>query len=857
MSRYLTILLLLFFFSGLNAQKQDSLKLSGKAIQKQDSVKAGLKNVQKSVVVKGKPKEIQIPDSVKFSPKVPPGAVKVNQVKIVTDKQGFIKAAGKEPRKLDTTKVYIQLFRIPGQTIKKPRIVYPPDEVRFAPKVPPQKAGPIPVNVISRKQGLIKKPVKGVQKKDSVKVYIKVLRKQDASAFLTYVAPNEPPTDSFRLVPEKRGLVVPSWIIAQRKAAIEAQKKAEQMKLDSAKAPKPRIIKQWNLSKDFSEEVPIEFDTTFTLFNRYRVTDIYSPVNAYLGNYGLPYYSLNFFDRINDPDKFLYSNLYHFMHSSENALFMNLQVPFTELKWTMSGEKETAEQTFRIKHSQNINRFLNFGLIYDIVFSLGQYTAQRSEDKTFTFYTSYTRSRYKLYFSMGLNGIFGQENGGITNKDELDIKIANTRDIPVNLGTLNDAKSFLRNRNFLVVQRYTFIGAQPDNDTVPKVKPEPVPFTGTFSHIFQLDYTRRMYSDASPKSGFYDSIYINNTATLDSLSDKVIKNTFRVDFSSAESKSVRLGGGFGFRNECFWFSQIIPGQKPLSADTADWFRGNNVLVGRFSNQIGNKFRWMVDGEYYFDRYRQGDINLNGELSKIFDLKKGRLEWLVTGAISKRTPSFWYTQWGSNHFRWEMDPAKESRMEVGTRISYPARKADLRLNYAIINNYMDFDTLAMPSQDTSRLTVLALSLRKDFRVWKFHFVPDIIVQKSSNTDVLDLPVATIRAAAYIEHMFSFEKTHGQLYTQFGVDVIYHTLYHPYNYMPATARYYRQEDTETGAYPFVNAFVNIKLKRTRFFLMFDHLNYGMMGGEKLYNYEMVPLYPLTTRRFSFGLAWTFYN
>jgi hypothetical protein len=369
----------------------------------------------------------------------------------------------------------------------------------------------------------------------------------------------------------------------------------------------------------------------------------------------------------------------------------------------------------------------------------------------------------------------------------------------------------------------------------------------------------------SPGSGFYDSIYINNKVTFDSLSYRALKNTFRIDFTTNESKTVKLSGGFGFRNERFWFSQIVPAGMILNTDTtgwylrniAEWIRSDNVLLGRLSNQLGNKYRWLVSGELFIDRYRKGDYNLNGEMAKLFDLKKGRVEWLITGGIYKRTPSFWYTRWGSNHFNWNIDLEKESRFEIGTRLSYPARNAELKFNYAIINNYLDFDTLAMPSQDSSMLTVMSLSLHKDFRAWKFHLVPDVILQKSNNTEVLELPQATVRVAAYFEHMFRFEKTNGRLNTQLGVDVTYHTLYHPYNYMPSTGRYYRQEQSETGDYPFINAFLNIKLKRTRFFVMFDHLNYGMMGEEKMYNYEMVPLYPQPGRRFTFGLAWTFYN
>jgi hypothetical protein len=79
-----------------------------------------------------------------------------------------------------------------------------------------------------------------------------------------------------------------------------------------------------------------------------------------------------------------------------------------------------------------------------------------------------------------------------------------------------------------------------------------------------------------------------------------------------------------------------------------------------------------------------------------------------------------------------------------------------------------------------------------------------------------------------------------------------LYHPYSYMPATGRFYRQELT-TGNYPFVNVFLNFKVKRTRVFLMFDHLNAGKTG----YNYDMIPGYPMNIRMFRYGLAWTFYD
>jgi hypothetical protein len=615
---------------------------------------------------------------------------------------------------------------------------------------------------------------------------------------------------------------------------------------------KHRIISQWNLSSDLTEEVPIPFDTVFSLFNRYRLADRYSPINATLGNYGLPFYQINFFDRVSDPDKFLYSYYYPLMYQPERYVFMNTQVPFTEAVWTYGGARETAEQTFRVRHSRNVNRFLNFGLVYDIVYNLGQYSYQRAEDKNFTFYGSYRGNRYKAYFAAGLNNITSFENGGISDPSQLGT--LDTRDVAVKLGGLDKAKSILKNRNLMLVQRYAVTGKpEASKDTVGISGKKPFRLTGTFSHIFVIDGNKRTYSDNFPGSGFYDSVYINSQTTFDSLSARSIKNTIRFDFATDETRKFRLGGGVGIRNELFKYSQIIPTHDTLLADTVVWHRHNNVLTGKLFNNIGDKFRWVATGELYITGYRAGDFNLNGVISKSFGWKKGPAAWNITGAITNRQPSFWMSRWGSNHFEWNNDLDKEFRIDLGTSFVYPARNTEMRLNYAVIDNYTDFDTLALPSQHTGGLSVASLYMKKEMRAWKFHLASDLLVQKSSNKEILDLPLFATRTSAFFEHLFVFKRTDGQLNTQLGAEVVYHTPYHPYAYMPATGRFYRQETAETGNYPFVNVFINLKLRRTRIFLMLDHLNSGMTG----YEYYMIPSYPMNVRMFRYGLAWTFYD
>jgi hypothetical protein len=318
-------------------------------------------------------------------------------------------------------------------------------------------------------------------------------------------------------------LVLPSVLMAQK-----------------ADTTKPRITRQWTLSSDYTEEVNIPVDTAFSLFHRNRLTDKYSPFNAYTGNYGLPLYQISFFDRVTDPDMFLYRHYYPFMHLPVNPVFTNTQVPFTEMVFSFAGPRDRAEQTFRIRHSQNVNRFLNFGLIYDIVYSLGQYNYQRADNKTFTLYTSYTGERYKLYVAGSINNLISYENGGIADKSQM--STFQTREIKVNLGDLNKASDILKNRNLLLVQKYTLKNKPAAaNDTISgKSKSSGFRLNGTFSHIMTWEVNRRDYSDSYPKSGFYDTAYISSTETFDTLYSRSFKNTIRFDFSTDETRKFRL-----------------------------------------------------------------------------------------------------------------------------------------------------------------------------------------------------------------------------------------------------------------------------------------------------------------------------
>jgi hypothetical protein len=73
------------------------------------------------------------------------------------------------------------------------------------------------------------------------------------------------------------------------------------------------------------------------------------------------------------------------------------------------------------------------------------------------------------------------------------------------------------------------------------------------------------------------------------------------------------------------------------------------------------------------------------------------------------------------------------------------------------------------------------------------------------------------------------------------------------MPASGMFYHQDIREIGNYPYFDAFLTAKLKRTRFFVKYDHVNSGFMGK----NYFNVLHYPMPGGTFRWGLSWTFYD
>ena len=202
---------------------------------------------------------------------------------------------------------------------------------------------------------------------------------------------------------------------------------------------------------------------------------------------------------------------------------------------------------------------------------------------------------------------------------------------------------------------------------------------------------------------------------------------------------------------------------------------------------------------------------------------------------------------SNHFVWNNDFSKTRSVGVGGEISIPWTRTRASVNVENIQNQIYFNEQALPAQFSGNTQVFSVNLEQNFKFRALHWDNRITYQTSTQESVIPLPKLAISSNLYF--IFRIATLHVQL----GVNCDYFTRYRALGFQPATMAFYNQKEVLVGNYPFMDAYINFKLSRTRFYVMMSHVNQGLTGS----NYFSMPHYPMNPRRFQLGLSIDFAN
>lgn len=635
-------------------------------------------------------------------------------------------------------------------------------------------------------------------------------------------------------------------------------------------AKKPTILEpsySWTASQPLGLRVPSSIDTLQYNYHREFVPSMASDAWASTGNFGCAGINQIFFER-KESSEFIFADaLEHWIPNADNQKFYNTRIPMTLLSYSWGGGRESGQDRLKGIFSGNAGKRIQVGAMLDYLYSKGGYDRQALKDFVWGFSGSYTGDRYELQASVATFNSVNHESGGI--KDDAYITDPaslqggdpniDAKAIPVNLSS---AFSRVKGSQFRMNHRYKvgyYEEEQVNDSTINRT------YIPVSSFIWTFDYktnTHKFVNENATEDGeYFENSYLSVDGTNEETKYWRIRNTIGIDMLEGFNKYAKFGLSAYATHEVRRYTQVCDtmltsSYKPENLTPFPEFdiepkTIENLLWvgGQLTKQRGSILTYGATAQFGIVGSVAGDIDVSGHLSTHIPLLGDTVSIVGEGFFRNTEASFLLKNYISNHFAWKNDFGKIRRFRVGGRIEIPRFGTTLSAGVENLQNSVYFNTLALPEQEGGSVQVFSASLSQNFRLGILHWNNRLTYQTSSNESVLPLP----KLAVYSDLFLSFTVSK-VLKINLGVDCNYYTNYYAPAYQPSTMSFYNQTEKKLGNYPFMNAYADMKLSKTRFFVMYSHLNQGMFGGN---NYFAALHYPMNPSRFQLGISVDFAN
>ena len=634
-----------------------------------------------------------------------------------------------------------------------------------------------------------------------------------------------------------------------------------QLKEKQKNRPKvPSVIRVWQLDQQGSRIKPSQLDTALTFYQIYQPFDQLSISNDFTGNNGGAYQTNDFFKRTFNSDFTAARSFDAYWLTPQLINYFNTSTPYSVLDYTQSENRSLKNETrFNVIYSQNVNKKMNFGFIYNQTKSQGQYSHQENRFHNIGFFTSYNSDQFVSHSNLIFNRLQGQENGGI----KPDQPLGGATKTDEYIVQITDAQNKVQNNNFFTSNEYR-LGKSIEADSAEYLVDQFIPRVG-FIHELEYSGNKRKFTKTNAKD-FFQNAYNDTVSTKDSLEYTRLTNIFQIKIYEAPDRKYTFGKRAYIGNDQLGYHFSTMGTNSnfqkvnLAVPTQIWSplstqgkfypqkQSNTFVGGGFFRNEGKFWQWEADGRIYLTGYRAGQTQLTGFINKPLRIGKDTTSLRVDGSLKTLVPEYFDKYYYSNHFEWNNHFSNIKEVRIGAKIQSQLYKATVGANYALIGNYIYNNENALPAQASGELMILSAYLNKDFESRHWIIRTQFLMQKANNDQYIHLPSAAGFISASYKTIWS-----KVMYTQLGIDTRYNTSFYADAYEPGTSRFYLQSSQKIGNYPYIDLHVNLKLKRTRFFFLLKNAASGLVGN----NYYSAPGYPYYRRTYRIGIAWSFYD
>lgn len=665
-----------------------------------------------------------------------------------------------------------------------------------------------------------------------------------------------------------------SIILPDSLSADSLEKEYARMRLDErAKADSIRNslkIYGWTISPRLGERNYIEVDTTLYDFHQKTLADGRDVAVSYLGNLGSAAQSKIFFNRP-EPSRYSFLDVFSFWRKDpEDQVFMNTKVPYSNIFYQESGSKQYAENRFTGTLSSNFGKKVNVGFDVDYIYARGFYANLSNKQISYDLNASYIGERYSMHAFFGFNNFYNNENGGITDplyitNPDSDILLrrgfnGKSDEIPVNL---KDTWNRLRGRHFYVTNRYNLGDDEEEynvNDSTVAVRKKKnyIPPASIVLTSHYNDQRRSIKSNDNRMDTLFflnvpneykqeGSNPLSTIKYVSPLDDYMSYYSFKNTLALAMNEGFRDWVKFGLTAfvEYDMRKYSIPAEGGIMG--IQRHESENVLTvgGVLSKEKGKYLTYKAWAE---KNLLDSDFRLEGEVGTTLKFRGKDVSAKVRAYIKQIKPSFFENNFSSKYWNWTQNFSDIRRVFIGGEIELPFTKTKISGGVENIQNYIYYAPEGFAAQKSGSVQVISLRLDQRFQAGIFHWDNQIVYQMTSDDEVIPLPDLSVYSNIYLTATVA-----KVLHLQLGADAHFHTSYYAPGYNPLVMQFYNQREMKIGNFPIATAYINILLKRTRFFIMYYNVAKGMGNGQAF----TVPYYPINPSGIRFGLSWRFNN
>ena len=524
--------------------------------------------------------------------------------------------------------------------------------------------------------------------------------------------------------------------------------------------------------------------------------------------------------------------------------YYSVATPFTELYFkTVMEQGQNVDALVTLNTSERFN----FSLAYKGLRSLGKYINQLSSTGNFRFTTSYNtkNKRYYSNFHFTAQDILNDENGGITNPENFESNDAAYKERP-RLGVyLKDAKTTLVGKRLFLDHSFQINSTKGNNNLYITHQ---INFESKYFEFNQVTIPTSITSNTGVVTTFNR---FGPSFVTGNINDQVRYNRMYNKVGLVYENTIL--GKFQFFLDDFRYNYYYNSVLYLTSGTIP--NAINDKINDFGGQYEyRKNKWTGKFLYSSSITKQSLFDFSANLKYQYN-DKNSISFEYQN--NNKLPNNVYNLHQSSYinYNWYNNFNNEKSNTIKVEANTQWANATLQLN--TLNDYLYFsndDTanlqLITPKQYAKTINYVSFKINKEIKFRKFALDNTALYQKVDQKDnVLNVPQLVLRNTLYYSDDF-FKKA---MFLQTGITFNYFTKFYANDYNPILGEFFVQNQTQIGAFPNLDFFINARIQRTRIFLKAEHFNSAMSGN----NFYSAPNNPYHDFMIRFGLVWNFFE